>query len=344
MKSFFNKFKGLKKSTRSNLVTFALCLMAFGIVTTMVATGNATRHMKSLLVPICINIILTVSLNLVIGFLGELSLGHAGFMSVGAYAACLFSIRFEEMLPVIIRFPLAMLVGGLAGAVFGLLVGIPVLRLKGDYLAIVTLAFGEILRSIIINLEFTGGASGLKGMPQDSTFNWGALAVAITLFVVMNLVDSRHGRAIMAIRENAIAASAVGININRYKLMVFAVAAFFAGVAGALYGHNYSIMSAGTFDYNKSIEILVMVVLGGMGNIRGSVISATLITVLPEMLRGLADYRMLIYAVVLITMMLLGTSEKFMMLRYKLEPKRLVKKAMQVRQNRLDEEEARKNG
>ena len=336
MKGLLSKFGGMKKTTRANMVTLALCFLAFGTVTAMIATGNATRHMKSMLVPVCINIILAVSLNLVIGFLGELSLGHAGFMSVGAYAACLFSIAFEETLPVMARFPLAMLIGGVTGAVFGFLVGIPVLRLKGDYLAIVTLAFGEILRSIIINLEFTGGASGLKGMPQYSSFNWGFSAVVITLLVMMNLTDSKHGRAIMALRDNAIAASASGINPNRYKLMVFTVAAFFAGVAGALYGHNYSIMTAGTFDYNKSIEILVMVVLGGMGNIRGSVISATLITVLPEMLRGLADYRMLIYVVVLITMMLLGSSEKFLIFRYRFAPSRLWKKFVKELKSRKE--------
>lgn len=328
-----NYFKGLKKSTKSNLITIAICCMAFGIVTAMIATGNASRHMKSLLVPICINVILTVSLNLVIGFLGELSLGHAAFMSVGAYASCIFSIACEEMLPVMVRFPLAMLIGGACGALAGFLVGIPVLRLKGDYLAIVTLAFGEILRSVIINVDFLGGASGLKGMPQDSTFNWGFLAALITLILIMNLVDSRHGRAIMALRDNSIAASSVGINTNRYKLLVFTVSAFFAGVAGALYGHNYSILTAGTFDYNKSIEILVMVVLGGMSNIRGSIVSAVLITVLPEMLRGLEDYRMLIYAVVLITMMLLGTSEKFMLLRYKLSPRRLAQKLIRKIKN-----------
>lgn len=336
MKGLINKFNTLKKSTRSNIVTFAMLFLAWAAVMAMIATGSASRHMKSLLVPICINIILTVSLNLVIGFLGELSLGHAGFMSVGAYASCLFSIAFAGTVPAAVRFPLAMLVGGIAGAVFGFLVGIPVLRLKGDYLAIVTLAFGEILRSVIINLEFTGGASGLKGMPQDSSFGWGTRAVVITLFAVMNLTDSKHGRAIMALRDNSIAASAVGINPKKYKLMAFTVAAFFAGVAGALYGHNYSIMTAGTFDYNKSIEILVMVVLGGMGNIRGSVISATLITVLPEMLRGLRDYRMLIYAVVLITMMLLGTSEKFMLFRYKFSPKKLFKKFTNRIKNRKE--------
>ena len=307
------------------LICFAFFFTAWG----MMLTGAASRHFQSLLVPICINVVLTVSLNLVIGFLGELSLGHAGFMSVGAYASCLFSMamktRFPDF-PVLARFPLAMLVGGIVGAVFGLLVGIPVLRLKGDYLAIVTLAFGEILRSVIINLEFTGGASGLKGMPQDSNFYWGFVAVVITLLIIMNLADSKHGRSIMALRDNAIAAASVGINLNNYKLLVFVIAAFFAGVAGALYGHNYSIMTAGTFDYNKSIEILVMVVLGGMGSIRGSVISATAITVLPEMLRGLQDYRMMIYAVVLIAVMLFGANPKLAVLKYKLSPKRLHKR------------------
>jgi len=323
------KWKRLKKSTRKNIFTMALCLIMYGTVSAMIMTGSASRHLQSMLVPICINIVLTVSLNLVIGFLGELSLGHAGFMSVGAYASCLFSIAMESKFPdlsVLVRFPLAMLVGGIVGAVFGFLVGIPVLRLKGDYLAIVTLAFGEILRSVIINLDFLGGASGLKGTPQDSTFTWGFVAIVITLLVIMNLADSKHGRSIMALRDNAIAAASVGINLNRYKLLVFVIAAFFAGVAGALYGHNYSIMTAGTFDYNKSIEILVMVVLGGMGSIRGSVISATVITVLPEMLRGLADYRMMIYALVLIAVMLLGSNPKLAVLRYKLSPKRLYKR------------------
>ena len=321
-----NKKLNLKKSTKSNLITFAMVFVAFAYVMVLLNSGNATRHFKSMLVPICINVILAVSLNLVIGFLGELSLGHAGFMSAGAYAGCLFSIYFKGILPSAIRFPLAMLVGGIVAGIFGLIVGIPVLRLKGDYLAIVTLAFGEILRSVIINLSFTGGASGLKGTPQDSSFVWAFAVVVITLLIIMNLVDSKHGRAIMAIRENAIAAQAVGINPNKYKVLVFVVAAFFAGVAGVIFGHNYSIISAGLFDYNRSIEILVIVVLGGMGNIRGSVISAVLITVLPEMLRFLQDYRMLIYAVVLITMMLLNTNPKFIALKYKLSPSRLIKK------------------
>ena len=210
------------------------------------------------------------------------------------------------------------LVAALAAAVFGVLIGIPVLRLHGDYLAIVTLAFGEIIRSVIINLEFTGGAAGLKGTPQDSTFVIAFIVVIITLLVIMNLVNSRHGRAIMAIRDNRIAAEASGINVTYFRMLAFVVAAFFAGVAGVLYGHNLSILSAGTFDYNKSIELLVIVVLGGMGSIRGSIISAIIITVLPEALRELADFRMLIYALVLIVMMLLNASPRFAALKGKL--------------------------
>ena len=307
-----------KKPLAGNLITLAILCVLFVLVLILMEAGALTRHIRSMLVPICINIILAVSLNLTVGFLGELTLGHAGFMSVGAYAGCLFSIAMQDILPTAVRFPLAMLVGGLVAAVFGVLIGIPVLRLHGDYLAIVTLAFGEIIRSIIINLEFTGGAAGLKGTPQDSTFVIAFIVVIITLLVIMNLVNSRHGRAIMAIRDNRIAAEASGINVTYFRMLAFVVAAFFAGVAGVLYGHNLSILSAGTFDYNKSIELLVIVVLGGMGSIRGSIISAIIITVLPEALRELADFRMLIYALVLIVMMLLNASPRFAALKGKL--------------------------
>ena len=307
-----------KKPLAGNLITLAILCALFVLVLILMEAGALTRHIRSMLVPICINIILAVSLNLTVGFLGELTLGHAGFMSVGAYAGCLFSIAMQDILPTAVRFPLAMLVGGLVAAVFGVLIGIPVLRLHGDYLAIVTLAFGEIIRSVIINLEFTGGAAGLKGTPQGSTFVIAFIVVIITLLVIMNLVNSRHGRAIMAIRDNRIAAEASGINVTYFRMLAFVVAAFFAGVAGVLYGHNLSILSAGTFDYNKSIELLVIVVLGGMGSIRGSIISAIIITVLPEALRELADFRMLIYALVLIVMMLLNASPRFAALKGKL--------------------------
>ena len=201
-----------------------------------------------------------------------------------------------------------MLVGGLVAAVFGILVGIPVLRLRGDYLAIVTLAFGEIIRNVILNIDFFGGASGLKGTPRDSTFLIAAIVVLITMFVAMNLQSSRHGRAIMAIRDNRIAAESAGINLTYYKLLAFVLAAFFAGVAGVLYGHNLASITPDKFDYNRSIEILVVVVLGGLGSVRGAIIAAIIMYILPEYLRFMKDYRMLIYSIVLILMMLLNSS------------------------------------
>ena len=313
----------LKKKLTGNVLTFAIVIAAFILVFLLDTTGLLSRQWKTLMVPILINVILAVSLNLTVGFLGELTLGHAGFMSVGAYGGCLFAIATQDILPTLVRFPLAMLVGGCVAGIFGIIIGVPVLRLKGDYLAIVTLAFGEIIRSIIINLNFTGGASGLKGTPQDTTYVIAFIVVLITLFVIMNLVKSKHGRAIMAIRDNRIAAQSSGINVTYYKLLAFVVAAFFAGVAGVLYGHSLNILSSSTFDYNKSIEILVIVVLGGMGSIRGSVIAAVILTALPEMLRGLDDYRMLIYALVLIFMMLINSSDKFAGVKAKLNYKYL---------------------
>lgn len=307
------------KKSLYNLITYALLIIGFLIIMSLTTMKLTSRHFNSLLVPICVNIILAISLNLVVGFLGELSLGHAGFMSIGAYAGCLFSIYTQNIFSVSIRFPLALLFGGIVASLFGLIIGIPVLRLKGDYLAIVTLAFGEILRSVIINLNFTGGASGLKGTPQDSTFVIAFILVMITLFFITNLVDSKYGRTIMSLRDNRIASEACGINANYYKLVTFIISAFFAGIAGVLYGHNFSILDAGTFGYNKSIEILVIVVLGGMGNIRGSIISAIIITILPEILRFSSDYRMLIYSLVLIAMMLFSSSPSFESLRISLD-------------------------
>ena len=322
-----------KKQTFGKYLTYIALIAVFILVSLGVETGMISRHMRSLLVPICINVILAVSLNLVIGFLGELSLGHAGFMSVGAYAGCLFSIKFEEILPMVIRFPLAMVVGGLTASVFGLIVGVPVLRLKGDYLAIVTLAFGEIIRSIIINLEFTGGASGLKGTPQDSTFGWAFIVVMLTFCLITNLSVSKHGRAIHSLKENLIAAQSCGVDVNAYKLMAFIIAAFFAGMAGVLSGHNFSILTAGEFDYNRSIEILVMVVLGGIGNLKGSIVSATVLTVLPESLKFLSDYRMLIYSIVLIIITILGSSQKWQSFKANLSLKEMFKGKAKVASN-----------
>lgn len=294
---------------KKNIIAIVTAIAVYALVFMLVETGSLSRHYQSLLVPIGVNIILAVSLNLTVGFLGELTLGHAGFMSVGAYAGCMFTIYAN--LPTYIELPIALIIGGLVAAVFGCIIGIPALRLKGDYLAIVTLAFGEIIRSILMNIEVTGGAGGLKGIDKSANYTLVFVIIVITVIIISNLVNSRAGRAICSIRDNIIAAESVGINVVYHKLLAFVVAAFFAGAAGVLYGHNLGILKPDTFDFNKSIEILVIVVLGGMGSIRGSIIAATIITVLPEVLRGLADYRMLIYAVVLIVMMILNASPKF---------------------------------
>lgn len=286
-----------------------IAVVIYGLITYLVSSGMLSRHYQSLLVPVGVNIILAVSLNLTVGFLGELTLGHAGFMSVGAYVGCIFTVNMN--LPVYIEFPIAVLLGGLVAALFGVIIGVPALRLKGDYLAIVTLAFGEIIRSVFTNLTITGGAGGLKGIDKTTDYTIVFIAAVITIVFISNLVHSRHGRAICSIRDNIIASESVGINVVYHKLLAFVIAAFFAGVAGVLYGHNLGILKPDTFDFNKSIEILVIVVLGGMGSITGSIISATIITLLPEVLRGLADYRMLIYAVVLIVMMILNASPRF---------------------------------
>ena len=301
---------------KKNIVLALIAVIIDVVIFSLAQFGVLSRHTQSLLVPIGVNIILAVSLNLTVGFLGELTLGHAGFMSVGAYAGCLFTIYCN--LPVWIEFPLALIIGGLVAAIFGVIIGIPALRLNGDYLAIVTLAFGEIIRSVLNNVKFTGGAGGLKGIDKTSNFTIAYILVILTLIVITNVVHSRHGRAIMAIRDNIIAAQSVGINIVYYKLVAFVGAAFFAGVAGVLYGHNLGILKPSTFDFNKSIEILVIVVLGGMGNITGSVIAAIIITLLPEVLRDLADYRMLIYSIALIVMMLFSSNPTLVEFRKKI--------------------------
>lgn len=309
------------KKQLKNIISIGIVLAVYILVIVLVQANALSRHYQSLLVPIGINVILAVSLNLTVGFLGELTLGHAGFMSVGAYAGCMFSVYCD--LPVYIEFPLSLLIGGITAAVFGIIIGIPALRLKGDYLAIVTLAFGEIIRSVITNLDFLGGAGGLKGIAKykntASAFTIVFIVLAITVIIIRNLVKSRHGRAICSIRDNVIAAESVGINVVFYKLLAFVTAAFFAGAAGVLYGHNLGILKPSTFDFNKSIEILVIVVLGGMGSITGSIISAVVITLLPEVLRGLEDYRLLIYAVALIAMMLLNNNPKFSAFKEKLK-------------------------
>lgn len=284
-------------------------VLAYALITFLIKGGVLNRQYTSLIVPIGVNIMLAVSLNLVTGFLGELSLGHAGFMSLGAYAGALFTLNTDMGdLPSIIA---AMLIGGVVAAIFGFLIGVPVLRLQGDYLAIVTLAFGEIIKSVLNSMTFTNGPKGLSKIPLISNYQHYTLVFIVTLItilVISNIVDSRHGRAVCSVRDNYIAAESIGVHVSRFKIMAFVVSAFFAGVAGVLYAHNVGIIKPTTFDYNKSIEILVIVVLGGMGSIRGSIIAAVVLTILPEMLRGADNLRMLLYSIVLIAMMLFNQS------------------------------------
>ena len=345
----------INKTTKSNLITYGIVIAAFLIMQVLVATGNVSSLMKGLMVPLCTYAILAVSLNLVVGILGELSLGHAGFMCVGAFSSAFFSKCMVDVIPVSgLRFFLAILVGAAVAAVFGVLIGIPVLRLRGDYLAIVTLAFGEIIKNLVnviylgrdsagfhfsmkdimaLNMEPDGeviikGAQGITGAPTDSNFTLGIILLLITLFIVLNLIHSRAGRAIMSIRDNRIAAESIGINITKYKILAFSISAALAGAAGVLYAHNLSTLTAlpKNFGYNMSITVLVFVVLGGIGNIRGSIIAAVVLTLLPELPRFLSDYRMLIYAVVLIVTMILVWSPGGIAFREKLGTLSIFKK------------------
>ena len=298
-----------------NLITVLMVAVLYTVVAGLVYSGSASRQLANMVIPISAYIVLAVSLNLVVGLLGELSLGHAGFMSVGLFSGCLLSIALVDVLPMGVRLPVSMIFGGLIAAIFGFVVGLPALRLKGDYLAIVTLACGEIIKNVITNLKFTGGALGLNTNPIYSNTKtllpFAVVLVFLTMIVMMNLKNSKYGRAIMAIRDNRIAAESVGINVTYFKLAVFIIAAFFAGAAGTLYGHFFANVKAASFDYNMSIEILVIVVLGGMGSVRGSIIAAILLQALPEALREFADYRMLAYSILLIVIMLLNASPKF---------------------------------
>ncbi len=319
---------------RDTLLCYGIVIVAYILVQALGAGGMLTSSMKGLLVPICSYIIMAVSLNLTVGILGELSLGHAGFMSVGAFSGIVVTTTLAESIPSApLRLAIAVIVGAVCAAIAGVIVGVPVLRLKGDYLAIVTLAFGQIIMNIVnvlyIGLDENGlhfsllaqnfelaeggkmiinGPIGVSGVQKISTFTMGVVLILITLFIVLNLINSRAGRAIMAVRDNQIAADSVGVSVTRYKLMAFVISAAIAGMAGTLYAMNFSTVTAVKFDFNTSILVLVFVVLGGLGNIWGSIIAATLLTVLPEILRPVRDYRMLIYALLLIALMLFNNS------------------------------------
>ena len=324
----------LRKSTVNSFINYAIVIVAFIILQILVGQDMISNSIQSMLVPVCCYIVMAVSLNLTVGILGELSLGHAGFMSLGAFSGIIISTALKDVVTAEpLRLLIAMLVGAVMGGIGGVIVGLPVLRLRGDYLAIVTLAFGEIIKNVImvlyVGIDSDGlhmatkeanlvlaedgiaiikGPMGAVGVSKIASFTAGFILILVTLFVVQNLVDSRAGRAILSLRDNRIAAESCGINVTKYKLMAFVVSAVLAGAAGALYGLNYSSTVASKFDFNTSILVLVYVVLGGLGSIRGSIIAAAILTMLPEMSfmrsSSLKDYRMLLYAVILILVML----------------------------------------
>ncbi len=325
----------LSPYTKNSIISYGIVIIAFVVITLLNGMGMVSSSLQGQLVPICAYIIMAVSLNLVVGISGELSLGHAGFMSAGAFTGIVISGILETSgLPDAARLAAAVVVGAFVAGVLGFLIGIPVLRLRGDYLAIVTLAFGEIIKNIM-NIVYAGkdsngfhlktnpdlgmepegrmllnGPMGATQVDRISTFAAGFVLVLITLFIVQNIMNSKQGRAIMACRDNRIAAESIGLNVMKYKLMAFTVSAALAGMGGALFGLNYSTLLPIKFNFNTSVLILVFVVLGGLGNIWGSIIAATVLTILPEALRQFADYRMLAYAIVLILVMIFTYSPK----------------------------------
>ena len=348
------KFSSLKKTTKIDFATYFGVILVFVVTLLLQNSGMLNRKAMGLLVPICCYMSMAVSLNLTVGILGELSLGHAGFMSVGAFSGIIAAQSLMDAIPsAAVRLAVAMIVGAVFAAITGLIVGTPVLRLQGDYLAIVTLAFGEIIKDLInclivgydsnglhfifnptgdktiddLGLDSAGyaiikGGQGATGTKTIAGLTAGFILVMVTLIIVLNLTRSRAGRAIMAIRDNPIAAQSVGLNLTKYKLMAFVTSAALAGAAGALYGLNYSSLQSVKFNFNTSILVLVFVVLGGLGNIWGSLLSAAALTILPEALRQFADYRMLVYAIVLIFVMLATNNPRFKAFFAKLLPRR----------------------
>ncbi|MCR5177778.1 MAG: branched-chain amino acid ABC transporter permease [Lachnospiraceae bacterium] len=322
------------KKYRGRLTSFSMVLIMYIVIEILMNTGNLSSLFTSLLVPVCCYIVAAIGLNLNVGISGELNLGQACFMSVGAFSAVCVSGSLASSVPDVPRLVISMIVGAILAAVFGILIGIPVLKLEGDYLAIVTLAFGQIVKSLITNMYLgideagyhfsfvdnnvelipggkmlLNGPMGATGTQRISTFTAGVVLVVVALIIVYNLMFSRSGRAIMAARDNRIAAESVGIEIVRIKLLAFGISSCLAGAAGALYGLNYSTLIPAKFDFNTSILLLVYVVLGGLGNMNGTMIATIILVLLPELLRSMQDYRMLIYAIVLILIMLLTNNE-----------------------------------
>ena len=301
----------MRALTKKNLLILASIIAAFAVVQVLVNVGILNSFYQITIATICINIILAVSLNLVTGFTGQFSLGHAGFMSIGAYVCALIIMR----MPTTVGFLIGLIAGAFAAAFVGILIGIPTLRLKGDYLAIATLGMAEIVRVLFLNMEITNGAAGLNGIPRFANWLWFYFFLVATIIIINNFIRSSHGRACISIREDEIASESMGINTTKYKVMAFALGAFFAGVAGALYASYFYFLKPDLFGFLKSIDILVIVVLGGMGSITGSIIAAILLALVTTFLQSFTAVRMILYAVILVVIMifrpqgLMGTKE-----------------------------------
>ena len=282
---------------KRDLTTLILSLVLFGVLYALMETGFIGSFWELNIFLICINIIMAVSLNLINDYTGQFSLGHAGFMAVGAYVGVVCTVNFH------VPFGLALIFGGLAAGVLGCLIGLPTLRLKGDYLAIATLGLGEIIRIVIMNIEYVGGAAGFKGIPHHTTFPWVFLVMLFTLFFIKNFVNSKYGRSCIAVRENEIAAEAMGVNTTKYKVMAFTIGAIFAGIGGGLFAHCFYIINPSSFTFMASFNYLIMVVLGGLGSITGSIAGAFVVTFVSAALASWPEFRMIIYAIVLILLM-----------------------------------------
>jgi branched-chain amino acid transport system permease protein len=299
----------MKKELKSTGIMLALSVVFYFGISLLIKKEIIDAYYARILMLVGINIILAVSLNLIVGFTGQLALGHAGFMAIGGYAAALLTMKLHT------PFVFALVLGGLFAAAIGILIGLPILRLKGDYLAITTLGLGEIIRVAIQNIDAVGGASGLAGIPPYTTFAWVFFLTVVTVLIVYNIIHSSQGRAMISVREDEIAAEAMGINTTKYKIIAFAIGAFFAGIGGGLYAHYIMFMDPGSFNFLKSFDIVTFVVLGGMGSLTGSILSAGILTFLPEVLRTFSEYRMIIYPIALILIMrfrpqgLLGSNE-----------------------------------
>ncbi|SES08979.1 branched-chain amino acid ABC transporter permease [Psychrobacillus sp. OK032] len=274
-----------------------VAVLVYVVVQVLISTGMMNQFYSNTLIFIAINIILAVSLHLVIGITGQFSIGHAGFLAVGAYISAIITMKLQ------LPFVVAIIVGGVVAALAGLIVGIPSLRLKGDYLAIATLGFAEIIRIVFLNIDYVGGAAGMQ-VSHLTTWTYAFVCLFITVLVIVNFTNSRHGIAAISVREDEIASDAMGINTTYYKVVAFAIGSFFAGVAGALYSHNFYIIQPGQFGFLKSFDILIFVVLGGLGSLSGAILSAILLTVVSTYLQGYPETRMIIYSLVLIIVML----------------------------------------